>query len=60
MVFLKLANESTLIFAYSNRFIAALFQERPVIVDIVGEETIRTELPTEPDDKDDTVKVYDD
>ncbi|GAN08020.1 hypothetical protein MAM1_0186c07526 [Mucor ambiguus] len=42
----------------NNRFAAALFQEKPVIVDIVGEETVRTELTTEPDDKDDTGKMY--
>ncbi|KAK4519026.1 Rho guanine nucleotide exchange factor [Mucor velutinosus] len=41
----------------NNRFAAALFQEKPVIVDIVGEEPVRTELPTEPDDTDDTGKV---
>lgn len=42
----------------SNRFAAALFQEKPVIVDIVGQETVRTELPTDPDDTDDTGKAY--
>ncbi|KAI8646203.1 quinon protein alcohol dehydrogenase-like superfamily [Parasitella parasitica] len=41
----------------NNRFIAALFQKKPVIVDIVGTETVRTELPTEPDDKDDSSKA---
>lgn len=43
---------------YSNRFVAALFQESPVIVDIEGNDIIKTVLPTEPEDKDESIKAY--
>lgn len=43
---------------YSNRFVAALFQESPVIVDIVGDDIIKIVLPTEPEDKDESIKAY--
>ena len=34
------------------------FKESPVIVDIDGEKMIKTILPTEPDDKDESIKAY--
>ncbi|KAI9272430.1 WD domain-containing protein, partial [Sporodiniella umbellata] len=36
----------------SNRFIAVLYQDSPVIVDILGEDIVKTILPTEPETKD--------
>lgn len=41
----------------SHRFVAALFQESPVIVDIEGDNIIKTVLPTEPEDKDESIKA---
>lgn len=42
----------------SNRFVAALFQESPVIVDIDGNDIKKTVVPTEPEDKDESIKPY--
>lgn len=35
----------------SHRFVAVLFQDNPVIVDILGQDIVKTVLPTEPDTK---------
>lgn len=42
----------------SNRFVAALHQETPVIVDIIGDDIVKTELPLEPENKDESSKAY--
>lgn len=36
---------------------AALFQESPVVVVIEGDEIVKTVLPTEPEDKDESIKA---
>jgi hypothetical protein len=40
----------------STRFVAALFQESPVIVDIIGDEIKKTILPIELEEKDESAK----
>jgi COMPASS component SWD1 len=35
----------------SHRFVAVLFQDNPVIVDILGQDIVKTILPTELDTK---------
>ncbi|CAO3684972.1 unnamed protein product [Rhizopus microsporus] len=35
----------------NHRFVAVLFQDNPVIVDILGQDIVKTVLPTEPDTK---------
>jgi COMPASS component SWD1 len=41
----------------NNRFVAALHQETPVIVDIIGDDIVKTELPLEPENKDESSKA---
>lgn len=40
----------------STRFVAALFQENPVIVDIIGDDIKKTILPIEQEVKDESIK----
>lgn len=41
---------------HSHRFVAVLFQDNPVVVDILGEDIVKTVLPTEPDLKEEKPK----
>ncbi|KAG1545391.1 hypothetical protein G6F45_005646 [Rhizopus arrhizus] len=40
----------------NHRFVAVLFQDNPVVVDILGEDIVKTVLPTEPDLKEEKPK----